>query len=237
MSANYSSEQPTIKPPHEFDTSPGENDSIVDSLSANDICTMFDRYIMEFERMEKSGVITVPEFLDVVEDVTNVVLSISPHKLLDPKVLSHSLMHFLHQMLIDLLVNWRESFINLNIQEIDIYFKIIFIFVHIAEQAPASGTPHDQDRKKRVLAMKHFWLQVNEHIELSKMSSIVSIDEFSMCTLGLFAITLLIGYPFYYKMGPYESLNHYCKSFKLLFMSLNSMIINNNNNAFLTLFF
>ncbi|CAF1287694.1 unnamed protein product, partial [Rotaria sordida] len=70
-----------------------QRDSVYDKLSSDDICTMFDEFLIEFEQMEKSDETTTNIFLDAVEEITNAVLAILPYKLLDPKVLSHPLMH------------------------------------------------------------------------------------------------------------------------------------------------
>ncbi|CAF4515393.1 unnamed protein product, partial [Rotaria magnacalcarata] len=50
-----------------------ESDSLVDTLTADDICKMFDEFLTEFERMEKRDTTTTQTFLDAVEEITNAV--------------------------------------------------------------------------------------------------------------------------------------------------------------------
>ncbi|CAF5134127.1 unnamed protein product, partial [Rotaria magnacalcarata] len=75
-----------------------EKNSTIDNLSANHICMIFDDFLLEFERIEQRGEVTIQIFFDTVEEITNVVLSIESHRLLDPQVRAHPLIRFLHQM-------------------------------------------------------------------------------------------------------------------------------------------
>ncbi|CAF1272030.1 unnamed protein product [Rotaria sordida] len=177
-----------------------QRDSVYDKLSSDDICTMFDEFLIEFEQMKKSDETTTNIFLDAVEEITNAVLAILPYKLLDPKVLSHPLMHFLHQMLIDILLNWQASEMRLNIQESDIFLKIVLIFVHAAEQASAANANADRQRITDLLSTRQFLSLVREQIEDSAMHKSGINDDPNICTLGLLTIKLLEGCPFYYSM-------------------------------------
>ncbi|CAF3427646.1 unnamed protein product [Rotaria sp. Silwood1] len=174
-----------------------QKDLVDDKLSSTDICTMFRALLTEFERMETSGITTTKIFLDAIEEIANVVLAISPYKLLDPRVLRHPLIYFLHQMLIDLLVSWRASEIRLSIQESDIFLKIVLIFVNAAEYAFAVGADEDRQRITDLLATRRFLILVREQIEDSDMHKQCINDDPNICTLGLLTIKLLQGCPFY----------------------------------------
>ena len=128
-----------------------QRDRFNNKLSSDDIGTMFNQFLIEFERMEKSGTTTTKIFLDSVEDIIDAVLSILPYKLLDPKVLNHPLMHFVHQLLITIVDNWCMSHLRVNIQETDIFLKIVLIFVHIAEQASIPNTDENEKNKKKII--------------------------------------------------------------------------------------
>ncbi|CAF4467057.1 unnamed protein product, partial [Rotaria sp. Silwood2] len=177
-----------------------QNDLVDDKLSSNDICTMFNEFLLEFEQMEKNGETTTNTFLDAVEEIANAVLAILPYKLLDPKVLAHPLIHFLNQMLFDILSNWQASQMRLNIQESDIFLKIVFIFVHAAEHASTTNADADRQRITDLLATRKFLSLVREQIEDCAMHKYGTNDDPNICTLGLLAIKLLQGSPFYYSM-------------------------------------
>ncbi|CAF4967946.1 unnamed protein product, partial [Rotaria sp. Silwood1] len=49
---------------NQFNLSAIEKDIVDDKLSSSDICTMFDEFLIEFERMENSGETTMNMFLD-----------------------------------------------------------------------------------------------------------------------------------------------------------------------------
>ncbi|CAF2349468.1 unnamed protein product [Rotaria sp. Silwood2] len=186
-----------------------QQDSLYNKLSSNDLCTMFDEFLIEFERMEKSGVTTTNMFLDAVEEIVDAVLSILPYKLHDRKVLSHPLMHFLHQILITLLDNWCVSHLSLNIQEIDIFLKITLIFVHIAEQAAVDNTDKEKENMKYILSTKEFLFKIHEQIEDSLLNVKVLINDHKICALALLTLKLLRGYPFYYTVEKNQSLSYY----------------------------
>ncbi|CAF4830234.1 unnamed protein product [Rotaria sp. Silwood1] len=185
---------------NQFNLSAIEKDIVDDKLSSSDICTMFDEFLIEFERMENSGETTMNMFLDAVEEITNAVLAILPYKLLDPRVLSHPIMQFLHQMLFDILANWQASNMRLNIQESDIFLKIVLIFVHAAEHASAANADQDRQRITDRLATKNFVGLVREQIADSAVHKYGINDDPNICTLGLLTIKLLQGCPFYYSM-------------------------------------
>jgi hypothetical protein len=165
--------------------------------------------------MEKSGVATTNMFLDAVEEIVDAVLAVLPYKLLDPKILEHPMMHFLHQMLVDLLANWQASQLRLNIQETDIFLKIVLIFVHAAEKAPVSNAEEDRTRIRDLLATKKFLFLVREQITDNTRNKNGINDDPNICTLGLLTIKLLKGCPFYYSMEQNELLIDDCKVFFL----------------------
>jgi hypothetical protein len=188
-------------------------DSTDNNLSSNQICAMFNEFLVEFERMEKSGVTTTNMFLDAVEEIADAVLAIIPYKLLDPKLLYHPLMYFLHQMLVDLLANWQASRLRLNIQESDIFLKIVLIFVHAAEQAPAPTVEDDRKRIRDLLATKKFLFLVREQVIDNIRNQDGINDDPNICTLGLLTLKLLKGCPFYYSMEQNQRLIDDCKFF------------------------
>ncbi|CAF4288127.1 unnamed protein product [Rotaria sp. Silwood2] len=177
-----------------------QKDLLNSYLTANDICTMFDEFLVQFERMEKTGVTTVKMFLDAVEEITTAVLSILPYKLLDPKVLSHELMDFLRQMIIDLLHNWQAFEMRLNIQETDIFLKIILVFVHAAEEVSSTNSDEDRQRITHLLATKTILSLIREQILDNNLHKKGMNDDPNICALGLLTIKLLKGCPFFYSM-------------------------------------
>jgi hypothetical protein len=199
-------------------------DSNQNTLSSTNICTMFNEFLIEFELMEKSGHTTTNMFLDAVEEIANAVLAIIPYKLLDPMLLSHPLMNFLQQMLVDFIANWQASHLRLNIQETDIFLKIVLIFVHAAEQAPAVNADADRKRITDLLATKKFLHLVREQVSDNIRHREGINDDPNICTLGLLTIKLLKGCSFYYSMKQNENLIDDCKLFSksifVLFLSL-----------------
>jgi hypothetical protein len=199
-------------------------DADQNTLSSTNICTMFNEFLIEFELMEKSGHTTTNMFLNAVEEIADAVLAIIPYKLLDPMLLNHPLMNFLHQILIDLLANWQASHLRLNIQETDIFLKIALIFVRAAEQAPAVNADADRKRIADLLATKKFLHLVREQVIDNMRHKNGINDDPNICTLGLLTIKLLKGCPFYYSMKENEHLIDDCKLFSksifVLFLSL-----------------
>ncbi|CAF3373963.1 unnamed protein product [Rotaria socialis] len=173
-------------------------DSLVDTLTADDICKMFDEFLTEFEHMEKSGAATTQVFLDAVEEITNAVLSVLPYKLLDPKVLSHQMVRFLHQMLIDLLENWQATDMRLNIQESDIFLKIILVFVRAIDHPFVTNPDEDRKQITKILETKIVLNLVREQIVDSNINKSGMNDDPNLCALGLLTIRLLRGCQFYY---------------------------------------
>jgi hypothetical protein len=183
---------------------------------------MFNEFLIAFERMQNRNGLTRNIFVDAVEEIVDAVLLILPHKLLNPKVLHHPLMYFLHQMFITVLDTWRVPPIRLNIQEMDIFLKIVLIFVHAAEQVPEGNTDEDRKRMKDVLTMKQFLFNVREQIDDLILKKQRLDDDRNIYVLGLLTVTLLRDSPFYYEMGRNEPLISNCKfSFQLptLFIS------------------
>ncbi|CAF4994300.1 unnamed protein product, partial [Rotaria sp. Silwood1] len=186
-----------------------QQDRVYSKLSSNDICTMFDEFLIEFERMENSGMIATNMFLDAVEEIVDAILLILPDKLHDRKVLSHPLMQFLHQMFITLLDNRCMSNLSLNIQETNIFLKIIHIFVYITEQAAIVNMNKDNEKIKYLLSTREFLLKVREHIDETVLNGKVLIHDANICGLALLTIKLLREYPFYYTMEKNHSLSHH----------------------------
>ncbi len=187
-----------------------KRDLIDDKLSPNDICSIFNEFLIEFERMEKRGVITTAIFMDAVEDIVDAVLLILPYKLLHPRVLNHPLMYFLHQLLISILDSWRLPPLRLNIQEMDIFLKIILIFVHAAEQI-MWNTDEDRKRQKDLIITKQFLLKLRDEVDDTVLHKQYLNDDRNIYALGLLTIKLLQGCPFYYRMGRNEHLIDDCK--------------------------
>ncbi|CAF1319669.1 unnamed protein product [Adineta steineri] len=178
-----------------------QHDRIHDKLSSTDICTMFNQFLVEFERMEKGDNATTKLFLDAVEDIVDAVLSILPYKLLDPKVLNHPLMHFIQQLFMTILDNWCVSHLRINIQETDILLKIVLIFVHIAEQAFIPNINENEKTKNELLATKQLLFKVREQVDSIILNKENSDDDPNIWAVGLLTIKLLQGSPFYYTLG------------------------------------
>lgn len=188
-----------------------EHDRLHDELSSNDICTMFNQFLVEFERMERSGNTTTKIFLDAVEDIIDAVLAILPYKLLDPKVLNHPLMHFVQQLLITILENWCVSQLRINIQETDILLKIVLTFVHAAEQAAMPDLNGNQKTKQDLLTTKQLLFKVREQIDSIALNKQDATDDPNVWAVGLLTLKLLQGSPFYYSLGRSQRLIDDCK--------------------------
>jgi hypothetical protein len=196
-------------------------DSVENDLSIADICKLFNEFLIEFEQMEQSGETTTEMFLNAVEQIADAVVAIRPYKLLDPILLLHPLMTFLHQMLVDILDNWQATDLRLNIQETDIFLKITLIFVHAAEQAPAHSAEEDRKRVQDLVATKKFIFLVREQVEDTTKNQNGMNDDPNICTLGLLTFKLLQGCPFYYSAPQNDRLINDCK----FFFKLKSILI------------
>jgi hypothetical protein len=188
-------------------------DSISDDLSTSDICTMFNEFLHEFEQMEKSGQATTKVFLDAVEEIADAVLLVVPYKLLDPRILYHPLIQFLYQMLVDIVHNWRSSNTRLNIQETDIFLKIILVFFHAAEQAPEPNAEENRKKIREILATKRFLFLVQEQIDDIVCNKRDLNDDPNICTLGLLTTKLLQGAQFFFSAEKNQRLLDDCKCF------------------------
>jgi hypothetical protein len=187
--------------------------SVNDNFSVNDISNKFNEYLFEFEQMEKSGETTTNAFLDAVEKIADSVILITPKKLLDARILYHPLMHFLHQMLVDLLANWQASRLRLNIQETDIFLKIVLIFVRAAEQVSTPDTNGDRKKIVDLVATKKLLYLVSDQVADNIINKDGMNDDPNLCTLGLLTIKLLKGCPFYYSIEQNQCLIDNCKHF------------------------
>jgi len=188
-----------------------QRDRFNNKLSSNDICIMFNDFLIEFERIEKNGTATTKLFLDAVEDIIDAVLSILPYKLLDPKILGHPLMYFIHQLTITILDNWCMSHLRVNIQETDIFLKIVLIFVHVAEQASTPNADEDEKTKKDLLTMKQLLFKVRQQIDDIVLNTERLNNDPNIWAVGFLMIKLLQGGPFYYNMGNNQRLINDCK--------------------------
>lgn len=173
-------------------------DLVTDSLSADDVCKLFDQFLGEFEKMEKSGITTTKMFLDAVEEITDAVLLISPYKLLDAKVITHPLMRFLHQMLDDLLANWKATDSRLNIQETDIFLKVTCVFVRAFDQASEPDAEAVRKRMTDLLTTKSIVYLIGEQINDSQRNKNGINDDPNICTLGLLTVKLFKNCQFYF---------------------------------------
>jgi hypothetical protein len=152
-------------------------------------------------------------FLDAVEEIVDAVLAIIPYKLLDPKVLYHPLMYFLHQVLLDLIANWRASELRLNIQESDIFLKIVLVFVHAAEQAPVATAEEERIKIRDLIATRKFIFLVREQVIDSTTNKEDINDDPNLCTLALLMLKLLKGVAFSNSVEQNERLVDDCKFF------------------------
>ncbi|CAF2134042.1 unnamed protein product [Rotaria magnacalcarata] len=185
-----------------------KEDSIRDKLTSSDIHVMFTDFLIGLERMGKSGM-TTDMFLDAVEDIVHAVLLIVPHKLLDTKVVTHPLLHFIRQMLITLIDNHFTSRLSLNIQERNILLNINFIFVRAAEQATVVNTENDKKAKKDLLAIQEFLYHARELLDFAVLNGIAPSDDSSVCSLSILTLKLLTGHPFFYITEQHQKLIHY----------------------------
>ena len=188
-----------------------------DQLTSDDIRMMFDEFLIEFECMQTSGIVETGIFLNAIEQTVDVVLHIEPLKLLDPKLLFHPLMHFLQQVLLGKLEKWSRLGFQLTFQEMDMILKIVLIFVHIAECAPVKSTDMDRRRRQHLISTKRFLYEVRDQIDEAVLVQDSSSDYPNIHILGLFAIKLLHGYPFYYALGIDEQISDQCE---LIFSSV-----------------
>jgi hypothetical protein len=203
-----------------------QRDRFNNKLSSNDICIMFNEFLIEFERIEKNGTATTKLFLDAVEDIIDAVLSILPYKLLDPKILAHPLMHFIHQLTITILDNWCMSHLRVNIQETDIFLKIVLIFVHVAEQASTPNTDEDEKTKKDLLTMKQLLFKVRQQIDDIVLNTERRNNNPNIWAVGFLMMKLLQGGPFYYNMENNQRLINDCKFELYIINSKNCRLYN-----------
>lgn len=194
-------------------------DLTYDMHSSSVISVKFTKLLIEFEQLQKRSARNLKKFWDAVEDTVDATLLLLPQNSLDQKVLSHPLLLFLREILLNLLNNWCVSHSPLSFQETDIFLKIIFIFVHIAEQLLHSDTQKNAKTKTNVLLIKDLLLQICKTVENSILNSSVSINDPNIYALGLLTINLLIGYPFFYTIEQYHNLSHYCKLSNIIYSS------------------
>jgi hypothetical protein len=188
-----------------------QRDAIDNKLSVNDISSMFNEFLNEFERIQKQSTITTNIFYGAVEEITDAVLLIVPRKLFDSRILHHSLIHFLHQLFISLLNKWCMAPFRINIQEMDIFLKIILIFIHIAEQRTISINDQDRKRREDLLITKQFLFEVREQIDSVILNKKHLDDDRNIYVLGLLTVKLLQDSPFNYQLGIKERLIDDCK--------------------------
>jgi hypothetical protein len=188
-------------------------DSTYGGLSSSDICNMFKEFLVEFEKMRRNNETTPNMALDAIEQMADAVLLISPPKLLDAKVLHSPLMRFMHQMLVNIIDGWHASNLRLNIQESDVFLKIIFIFSRAAEQAPAVTANEDRRRIRDLLATKKCLTLITEQVDDNVANKDGMNDDPNICALGVLVIKLLQGSQFYYSAEKNERLIDDCKFF------------------------
>lgn len=181
-------------------------DSIDHSLSPNDITIIFNEFLIRFEQLETSHAITRTLFYDAVEDITDGILLIAPRKLLDSRLLHHPLIHVLHQLFISLVDKWCMSPLRIHIREMDIFFKIILMFVRIAEQVPRENTDQGRNRWEDLQATKKFLHKVRTQIDDVVAHKRHFNDDRNIYALGLLIIKILQDSPFHYQLGRNERL-------------------------------
>jgi hypothetical protein len=188
-----------------------QRDAIDNKLSVNDISIIFNEFLLQFERMQKTSDITTNTFYNGVEEIINAILLIVPRKLFDRRILHHSLIHFLHQLIISLLNKWCLTPFRINIQEMDIYLKIILMFVRIAEQRTVDINDQDRKRREELLITKQFLFSVREQIDGVVLNKKRLNDDRNIYALGLLTVKLLQNPPFNYQLGIKERLIDDCK--------------------------
>lgn len=196
-----------------------ESASMDNRLLSNDIKCMFNEILIRFEQLETNDTITRTIFYDVVEEITDVILLIAPKKLLDSRLLHHPLIHFLHQLLISLLDKWCISSLRINAQEMDVFFKIIWIFVRMAEHTLAEEMDQGQKKRENLQVTKSFLFKVREQIDEVVLHRQQLTDDRNIYALGLIIIRILQDSPFHYQLGSNERLIDDCKSNSLPLIS------------------
>jgi hypothetical protein len=174
---------------------------------------MFNEFLMEFKCMENTGVALDQLYVDALDEIVDTILLIRPRKLLHSEIRDHSLLHFLCQILLVQQDKWRISCSQLNIQEMDIFLKIILIFVHAAEQASNGKTYAEIQRRTHLMTTKRFLYIVRDQIDQIVLHNEAQHDPPDIHTIGLFAMQLLQQYPFFYhleqKTYSYSNSRHY----------------------------
>lgn len=186
-------------------------DAIDNSLSSNDIISMFNEFLIRFEQLETSEAITRKIFYDAIEEITDGILLIAPEKLLDSRVLHHPLIHVLHQLLTSLLDKWCMSPLRIYIREMDVFFKIGLIFVQIAGELPSEGSDQRRYTREDLQATKKFLYKVREQIDQVVLHTRHLDDDRNIYALGLLIIKILEDSPFHYQLGRSERMTDDCK--------------------------
>jgi hypothetical protein len=182
---------------------------------------MFDEFLLEFECMQNTGISKTGIFLNAIEQMSDAILHMKPSTLLDPILLFHPLMHFLHQALLSKLDKWRYFGFQMTFQEMDVILKIVLIFAHIAECAPVKSTDMDRQRRKHLILTKRFLYTVRDQIDETILVRDASNNYPNINILGIFAVKLLHGYPFQYRLGIDDRIGDHCEfSIRSLLLSI-----------------
>ena len=170
-------------------------------LSADDLSKMFNEFLVRFESMQMNQHRSISEFIDALEEIVDAVLAVRPNKLLDPKLIHHPLLHFLHQIFLTKFDKWCLSPKRVTFQEMDILLKIVFIFIHAAEQAPSRGSSEDEERRQHLETTKQFLYRVRDQVDDIVLNRRTAHRQPNIHVLSLFAIKLIKQYPFHYRLG------------------------------------
>ena len=189
-------------------------------LLSEDISIMFDTFLTRFESMQNNNHTPIDTFIDATEAIVDAVLSLRPHKLLDSKIIHHPLMHFLHQLFLDKVDKWCRSPARMTFQEMDVFLKIILIFLHAVEHAPSKDTPEHHHRMNHLITIKQFLFIVRDQIDDIALNRYADKRHPNIYTLSLFAINLFHGYPFFYRHGTDERFTQNCKHTLNTFLDL-----------------
>lgn len=167
-----------------------------DSSTTDNIVYCFDELLILMEKLQNHQQISRELMDDAMEDVVDTILILSPRILLEPGLLSHSLLHRMFQYLLDTFEQWRQPESQIELQRIDIFLKVILIIIRIAEVAPITITNADRQRRNYLLKARRFVYLVRDQIdEIANANGIQKYDP-NINIMGFLAREILSNTPF-----------------------------------------
>ena len=167
-----------------------------DSSTTDNIVYCFDELLILMEKLQNHQQISRELMDDAMEDVVDTILILSPRILLEPELLSHSLLNRMFQYLLDTFEQWRQPESQIELQRIDIFLKVILIIIRIAEVAPITITNADRQRRNYLLKARRFVYLVRDQIdEIANANGIQKYDP-NINIMGFLAREILSNTPF-----------------------------------------